>query len=512
MSMLYATNTVRDTKFYSLVDSLAKKAKWVSENVKDTSASINVEFGYGGARLMDVRWTGLKSISRLCDCLQYCDGKRLKLRAVGSSAGNIIVYSLAIILGLKGRCCGYDTKHPKRRGVITKRHLFKDISGLDIPAEVGCACECLRIIADTLLEVAAIQEHPAWDNRDDERGNATSTVSATTQEEDNGISGRNYERLMLNGSRETSSVSIQDIFSGRETTESILSHGRGSAASGYTDLFAEAPIHYVLNMCRTIDKLEGRVGALYSLSRFLIMFCVDWSTADDYRNPIIDRCEFYIGARKIEGDEGFVFLDLVSNNYIPLVAIVPRESSVREDVDRFNQSMDILMDSIDIREIVFPHLAEIIWQRRVKRLRLRRDKSMFDIRNWTWDGRISTPKIYYNPDYEVHERRQVFTDIMTKTESLPDFQRLVMDSERSLVLCWNYIFELSPLGKHLFPIESVSGLFEASLPLVTPWQLKVVQNHRHGRKMAVRNRRTRARFYDDFFPSVPKQQTRRVPL
>nr|BDV50158.1 MAG: wsv269-like protein [Chiromantes dehaani nimavirus] len=438
--------TVRDVKFYTLAEAIAKRAKWIRKN-QISGTSINVEFGYGGARVMDVRWTGFKSITKLCECLYYC-GSDNKLRVVGSSAGNIITYSLAMVLAMKGKCCGYNVKNPQRRGTSINRRLFYEASGLNIPANINCACECVRIITDLLLEMAAVQEHPAWHDGEED--------------------GEEYK---------LSTNTIREMFAGTTTAESVLSFSQGTAASGFSDLFVEAPVQYVLNMYRATEGLEGRVGALYLLSRFLVLFCIEWSNEYTY-NPFFDVCEFYIGARKIVDDEGFVFTDLVGTDSVPLVHLSP--ITVLNDVKRFNRSVDTLMDSIDVREIVLPRIAQIIWQ--TKRLKLRNNKSLLDLRNWQWSGKVATPRSFPCKDYELTERRQIFADIMTNSakDYLPDFEKTITGG----ALCWNYVFELSPLGKHLFQLERISGLFEASLPLITPWQLKVIQKRR-GRKLVV---------------------------
>lgn len=379
---------------------------------------------------MDVRWTGFKSIAKLCECLSYCSSD-LKLRVVGSSAGNIITYSLAMILAMKGKCCGYDVKKPRKRETKINRQLFYKASGLCIPANVNCACECVRIISDMLLEVVAVQEHPAWHDDD----------------------------LFNTRWRKLSTNIIREMFAGTKTAESVLSFSRGTAASGFSDLFVEAPVRYVLNMYRAIEGLEGRVGALYTLSRFLVLFCIDWSNEHVY-NPFFDVCEFYIGARKIVDDEGFVFTDLVSTDSVPLVHLSP--TTVFDDVERFNRSMDILMDSIDVRGIILSHIAPIIWQRMTKRLKLRNNKSLSDLKNWQWSGKVSTPRSFSSKDYELTEQRQISADIMTNSadDYLPDFEKIITVGSTNL-LCWNYVFELSPLGKHLFQLERVSGLSEA---------------------------------------------------
>lgn len=456
--------TVRDAKFFSFAEALATRARWVRQNLAPgTSVSINAELGYGGARLMDVRWTGPKSISKLCDCLYYCN-RDIKLRVVGCSAGNIIAYSLGVLLGLKGRCCGYDVKNPKKNGNNIRRDLFFQASGLKIPDSMDCACECVRLIADLLLEVVAVQEHPSWHkNNDDDH---------------------DQESLRPNFNHKLSTDIIKEMFEGKKTAESILVFSQGTAASGFSDLYVEAPIQYLLNTFRAIDGLEGRLGVFYLLSRFLIICCTDWKCGEDYINPFFERCELYIGARKNTGDEGFVFSDLVGTQSVPLISL-DNLSNLKEDVDRFNKSVDLLMESIDVREIVFPRLAQVVWQRRIKRLRLKENNTL--LKNWKWNGQLSTVRFYSNTDFEVVNHRQNTVDIMTNNANgyLPDFEMMVLLLKApEKTLCWNYVFEISPLGKHLFNLERVSGHFEASLPNLTPWQLKVTQTKK-GRKMAV---------------------------
>lgn len=431
--------TVRDAKFFSFVDSLTEQARHASEKLSSFPVSINAEIGYGGARLMDVRWTGFGSISKLCQCLFYCSSDNIKLRLVGSSAGNIVVFSLAVVLGIKGVCCGYDVRYPKKRGASLRRDLFLRATGLKIPDDVDCACECVRRIADLLLEAVAVQEHPAWPGH-------TKLLPVHL---------------------------IKDLFEGRETAESILAFGRGTAASGYSDLYMESPVQYVLNMYRALDGLEGRVGALYLLSRFVIMFCTTWSI-DAAVNPLQGRCEMYIGSRKISGDEGFMFTELVDTDLIPLIRLPFGDASIFKDANIFNRGVDVLMDSIDVREIVFPRIAEVLWRREMKRMRLRTDTTLTDIENWRWSSRVSSPRSFSRRDFETVDHHQVSADIMTNNQDshLPDFEAMILKSvSPPRPLCWNYVFEISPQGKHLFPLERVSALFEASLPLITPWQL-----------------------------------------
>nr|BDT63114.1 MAG: wsv269-like protein [Sicyonia whispovirus] len=67
---------------------------------------------------------------------------------------------------------------------------------------------------------------------------------------------------------------------------------------------------------------------------------------------------------------------------------------------------------------------------------------------------------------------------------LPDFEAVAAQADRRHrgkasneceFLCWNYVFELSPLGKHLFRLERLAALYEAFLPTMTPWLLKAAK-------------------------------------
>nr|BDU62194.1 wsv269-like protein [Chionoecetes opilio bacilliform virus]GAV93252.1 hypothetical protein SCV_132 [Chionoecetes opilio bacilliform virus] len=469
------TITVRDINFYRFASVLALRAKHASLTLNSIPVSINAEIGYGGARLMDVRWTGFETISMLCDCLFYCSDN-VKLRLVGSSAGNIIIYSLAMVLGMKGVCCGFDTKNPQRRGRSLRRDIFKRATGLVIPEDVECVCECVRRISDLLLEVVAIQEHPAWHNNDSE--------------------GSNISNIKFTSRHELSTEIIKELFEGKETAESILSSiGKGTAASGFSDLYIEAPVQYVLNMYRAIDGLEGRVGALYLISRFMILFCAKWYDMESVET-LRGRCGLYIGAKKSSGNEGYIFSDIIDD--VPLYRLPLGQNKtdiIMEDVDTFNMGMDMLMDSIDVREIIrdasmVTRVVEAVWSEELRRLRVRTNATFLDVENWRWSGRISSPRIFDHGDFEIMSREQTTTDIMTNNKggTLPDFEAMVIRSaSREFTptpLCWNYIFEISPQSKHLFPLERVSVIFEASTPQISDWQLKVLHK-RNGRNVFV---------------------------
>lgn len=146
--------SVRDVKFFSFLNALANKSKRIHRLNSDIDnseeklrCSINAEIGYGGARLMDVRFTGRRTMNELSRCISFCDGTNTKLRVVGSSAGNIVAYSLAFIMGVRGVCCGYDVKNPRRSGLIVDRKLFRCAVGLELPISVTCACmrNCFEI-------------------------------------------------------------------------------------------------------------------------------------------------------------------------------------------------------------------------------------------------------------------------------------------------------------------------------------------------------------------------------
>nr|BDT63571.1 MAG: wsv269-like protein [Pasiphaea japonica whispovirus] len=492
--------SVRDVKFYTFLNALAEKAKRAKRVLKNIQqqqgekkkGSINAELGYGGARLMDVRFTGRDCMDELARCLHYCDGDMLILRMVGSSAGNIIVYSLAFLMGVRGACCGYDVTAKKHRLYISQRDLFFQMSGLILPDSVVCACDAVRAISDLFMEVAALQEHPSW------------------HEQVETSSGQMYPGVDLNARRLLSPRIIREMFTNEMTIEEVLAFSEGTAATGFSDLYVEAPIQYVLNMCRAINNMEGRVGVVYALSRYLILFCsdvADETTETDHNNIFYDKCEFYIGSKKVIGDEEYIFTDIVSENLIPLTHLAGGKikrlainNIIHSDTVRFNNSMDVLMDSVDFKELVLPILSRVMWQNVSTRLKLRNNKhNSNSFSKWKWDGVVPTHFNFNSSDFVLLQKKQLAADIMTDNvfkQTLPNFIKVIKESvkdgndfvdERGLI-CWNYVFELSPLGKHLFPEDQISGFFEASLPLITPWQLKVTQKKR-GKKMVVCDRR-----------------------
>ncbi|AAK77801.1 ORF132 [White spot syndrome virus] len=485
--------SVRDVKFYTFMNVLAEKAKKIQRLNKDKGwrTSINAEIGYGGARLMDVRFTGRKSMDELARCLYNCDGEYTTLRLVGSSAGNIIVYSLAFIMGIRGECCGFNVNNRLRMGKIIDRELFYKITGLNFPETVKCTCDGVRAICDLFLEVAALQEHPAW--------HETKEVGKKQQQHFNEF-GSQYPGTKFNKRHKLSTKIIQQMFSEEKTMEQVLAFSEGTAASGFSDLYVEAPIQYVVNMYRAISNMEGRVGAMYNLSRVLILLCSRWEKKPGYKNDFYSKCEMYIGSKKIVDDESFIFTDLITGDLVPLVRLAPSNEDIQRDVIRFNDSTDILMDSIDVRDVVLPVLSKIIWQNVSARLKLRNNKSLSKLAKWKWNGMVSTHDNFDSNDYVIEHKRQLAADIMSDSLSknhLPNFSKTITEydekeNKTTPLICWNYIFELSPMGKHLFPLEEVCGFYEASLPLITPWQLKVVQKKR-GRQMVIYGPRKRPR-------------------
>ena len=176
-----------------------------------------------------------------------------------------------------------------------------------------------------------------------------------------------------------------------------------------------------------------------------------------------------MGARKIIDDEGFVFTDLVGTDSVPLVKLIGNATTlaVKSDARRFNESVDALMESIDVKEILLPKVARVIWQKILKRLALKNNKTIDDVRNWRWDGVVPSTGFYSFDDYEIKQHHQITSDITTNNfgDYLPNFEKMIIDSTGvNNLLCWNFVFELSPSGQHLFELERVSALIEASLP------------------------------------------------
>lgn len=449
--------TVRDAKFYEFCNAMALQAK---ENPERT---INAEVGYGGTRLMDVRWLGRSSIDKLVDCLFHLDSKRIvKLNMTGASAGNVVMASLAIILPMRYLCCGLNNKKREKRFLVNPVN-FKNSVGFEIPDK--CACEAVRRIFDFFLELTAFTEHPSWYDNDAE------------EDDEDRITGRGKKLRGLpenKPSHKISQFAVKALFEGSETVESLLAFSE-EAASGFSNLYIYAPVRYVVSMYRAIAGIQGKVAISYIISRYLISECSYRAMgSSDIPDPDVlsDILSIKIGSKKLDCDE-YVFDDIL--HYRPLTRIVHTARNVDayaayekylDDMEAINSMVDILINSVDVRDIVFPILSEIIWKRKHKRLHFKTSSIDLtrDIKMWTWDGKIPSLDDYDSLLLEERIIPQTTVDIMSNTKGrLPNFTQITEEGA-------NYIFELSPVSKHLFEIDNVNGLFEASLPALNSSQ------------------------------------------
>ena len=479
--------TVRDAKFYEFCSAMALQAKETPER------TINAEVGYGGARMMDVRWLGRSSINKLVDCLFHLDSKKkAKLNMTGASAGNMVMASLAIILPMRYICCGLNNKKREERFLVNSANFRKNV-GFEIPDQ--CACEAVRRIFDFFLELTALTEHPSWY----EYSNNVREAYYPDDDEDRVVhiyAGEKFGRgKKLRGSPENrpkpphyiSQFTVKALFDGSETVESLLAFSE-EAASGFSNLYIDAPVRYAISMYRAYAGIQGKVAISYIISRYLISECsykaVGSSDIPDF-DGLLDILSIKIGSKKLDSNE-FVFDDIL--HYRPLTRIIhitrdvdnyAAQENYLSDMEAMNSMVDILINSVDVRDIVFPILSEIIWNRKHKRLRLKTSSIDLtrDVKVWTWDGKIPSFDDYDRLLLEEGIITQATVDIMSNTEGhLPNFTEITEEGA-------NYIFELSPVSKHLFEIDKVNGLFEASLPALNAFQIKAA-HIRNGHKIA----------------------------
>ena len=406
--------TLRDVSFYNMCKAMRLQALDMPRE------KINVECGYGGARLLDCRWLGPLVFDELVDCIKILEDGGGSLNVVGLSAGNVIATSLAILLPLRRLCCGFDNRDRRRRFQVDKK-AFATATNLQIPSEDLCACDTIRRIYDFLFEITALLEHP---------------------------SGYYSQKN-----------TISDIFSGKQTVESTLSFS-DKVASAFTNMYLSEPVRYATVMYRVIDDLQGKMNIAYILSRHLLTRCA--TTLQTGELNCVAPLSISIGSKDIQSNQ-FVFTDIVDLR--PLTRLVPglKVRSYKKDAEAMNEVLRILVSSIDVKDILFPILSELIWKRENKLLSLREDADPETVlREWKWDGKV--------PSFDRHNNRlmkrnvlpQNTVDIMVNTKGhLPNFSEAMGGGA-------NYIFEISPFGKHLFSTDNVNGLFEACTPNISP--------------------------------------------
>lgn len=427
--------TLRDVSFYDMCRAMKAQALDMPRH------NINVECGYGGVRLLDCRWLGPMVFDELVDCAKILEDGGGSLNIVGSSAGNVISASLAILLPLRRLCCGFDSRRRRRRFLVNGDE-FEAATNLRVPPEDLCACDTVRRIYDFLFEITALSEHPS----------------------------------LCEG---IPSETISNIFSGKQTVESTLSFS-GEVASAFTNMYLSEPVRYATVMYRVISDLQGKMNLAYILSRHLLTRCARLCEGEEiYHNSSGTSLSINIGSKDIQSNR-FVFTDIADLK--PLSRLVPgltlRPSDYKKDAEAMNEMLRTLISSVDVREIFFPVLSEFIWKRENNMLSLREDADPETVlRGWKWDGKV--------PSYDRHDDRlmkrtvlpQNTVDIMSSTRGrLPNFAEAMGGGA-------NYIFEISPLGKHVFSTDSVNGLFEACTPALNVFQIKAVHS-RQGDKIA----------------------------
>lgn len=451
--------TLRDVSFYDLCRAMKLQALDMPRH------NINVECGYGGARLLDCRWLGPVVFDEIVDCMKILereDGGSLNI--VGSSAGNVIAASLAILLPLRCLCCGFDNTD-RRRWFQVDKDAFVAATNLHIPPEDLCACDTVRRIYDFLFEITALSEHPSWyDYTNVERIRDTKREKETRKTRSTPIKKLPHE-------------TISNIFSGKETVESTLNFS-DEVASAFTNMYLSEPVRYATVMYRVIDDLQGKLNLAYILSRHLLTRCATLRRSSEETDPNSTALlSINIGSKDIQSNR-FVFTDIVDlkplSRLVPGLTLCP--SDYKTDAEAMNEMLRTLISSVDVREILFPVLSELIWKRKNKLLGLREDADPETVlRRWKWDGKV--------PSYDKHDDKlmkrtvlpQNTVDIMSNTNGhLPNFTEAMGGGA-------NYIFEISPLGKHLFSTDSVNGLFQACTPGLNVFQIKAVHSRQEDR-------------------------------
>ena len=448
--------TLRDASFFNMCRAMKIQA------LDMPGYKINVECGYGGARLLDSRWLGPVVFDELADCINIMErGDGGSLNVVGASAGNVISASLAILLPLRHLCCGFDNTDRRRRFRVDRKAFF-DATNLHIPPEDLCACDTVRRIYDFLFEITALSEHPSLYYGTDEKGAPETKMVSKTRS-------TSFEKL--------SCKTISNIFSGKQTVESILSSA-DNVASAFNNMYVNEPIRYLAVMYRVVDDLQGKMNLAYILSRHLLTRCTTLRLPSEEIGPnSTASLSIVISSKDIQSNR-FVFTDIT--HLKPLSRLVPgpklAPSDYKNDAEAMNELLRTLISGVDVREILFPYASEILWKRKNVLLSLREDADIETVlHGWRWDGKV--------PSFDRHDvrliKRTVFlqntVDIMSNTKShLPNFTETIGGGA-------NYIFEISPLGKHLFSTDSVNGLFEACTPGLNIFQIGAAHPRRGNR-------------------------------
>lgn len=460
--------TIRDTSFHWLCRAMGFKAE------DDPGSTINLEFGYGGARLLDCRWLGPLAYEELVNVLFKLQEGGGKLNVVGSSAGSVIAASLAVLLPVRRACCGFDPEN-RKRSFKTDANKFERATNLRIPTdEDRCACDTVRRIYDFLFEMTALSEHPSWHDYKVDAGEVENVPPGTRREPKTEIF---LKKMRSTPVKQLKYDMIADIFEGTRTVESTL-YFSDEVASAFTLMYANEPLRYATVLFRIVNDLQGKMMLAYMLSRYLLTQCLQGEASLPPEGGGGDDSQTYtihLGSKNLNTNE-FVFTDITQLH--PLTRFLVDSPTVGDAADRYEKDAEAmneivikLMASVDMRDMAFPVVSDFIWKRKSKMLNVRGDEASREVAAaWLWDGTV--------PSYERYDSRllkrvilpQNHVDIMTGTrEYLPNYAEAMGGGS-------NYIFELSPLGKHLFSVDEMSGLFEACTPGLNTFQLKTTHN------------------------------------
>lgn len=388
--------TLRDAAFYSMCLSI------YHNSLRNKSEPIHVEFGYGGARLLDCRWLGPLTFDTLCDSIHNCMIRHRKISFVGASAGNIIAATLAILLQCRFKCCGLDSSEKRRRFRIDKS-MFEHYTDLILPDYDTCVCSAARRIFDFLFELCVLQEHPVY--RDNSKVNNLETLSK--------------------------------IFSGTETVENFLfelSPDSMSAAT-FSQMYVHETVQYLAVLYRVLNNLQGILNLAYMLCRQLIMNCIVLypNEEEEALGNLEDFLSIQYGSKSLKNDS-FVFTEIIHHQLLARIMVEPSLMTldlINTDAEGMNILVDGLASSVDIRRIIMPYILNFFVKWKQKRLKLRTNVQIGIIRTWRWDGRVPTFE-YFNSFYMerilMHQKNM---DILTNTTGkLPNFEDVKQSNAR----------------------------------------------------------------------------------
>lgn len=460
--------TIRDSSFHWLCRAMGLKAE------DDPGSTMNLEFGYGGARLLDCRWLGPLAYEEFVNVVFRLQEGGGKLNIVGSSAGNVIATSLAMVLPVRYYCCGFDTEDRKRR-YKTDVKKFARATNLRIPTgEDLCACDTIRRIYDFLFEITALSEHPSWHDyktTNVEKESAPGTIREPKMD-------IQLKKMRSTPVKQLKYDMISDIFEGTRTVESTL-YFSDEVASAFTLMYTSEPLRYATVMYRIVNDLQGKMLLAYMLSRYLLTQCLlppqtPLLTDDGVTQQLQPIYTIHLGSKNLNTNE-FVFTDITKprplTRFLDDSPTTAAAEKYEKDAEAMNEIIIKLMSSVDMRDMAFPVVSDLIWKRKSRLLNVRGDEASRAAASvWQWDGNV--------PSYDRYDSRllkrvvlaQNNVDIMTGSSGyLPNYAEAMGGGS-------NYIFELSPLGKHLFSVDEVSGLFEACTPGLNTFQLKSAHN------------------------------------